>query len=54
MHKDGSQTLSRVGIDEVGRMITTKAILSGKGEDVTSNYKFAEGTVAERATMLGE
>ena len=54
VHKDGSQTLSQVNTYHVGKSISTKAIGSSRREDVTSNYKFEEGTVAERSALLGE
>lgn len=37
----------------VGRKISTKAVGSWDREDITSNYKFLEGTQAERRTMVG-
>ena len=54
VHKDGSQTLSGVNTFHVGKSISTKAIGSSRKEDVTSNYKFDEGSSTERAALLGE
>ncbi len=39
----------------VGQKISTKAVGSATREDVTSNYKYPEGTIAERAALkVGE
>lgn len=53
MMKDGTQVLSGVNTSHVGKQISTKAVGSGHLHDITSNYKFPEGSLAERAAVLG-
>ena len=52
--KDGTRVLSGVNTSCVGKKISTKAVGSGKCRDITSNYKFPEGSVEERAALLGK
>ena len=47
----GEFRLARSNTRKVGRLVMTKAVGSVEGEDVTSNYKHAEGTVEERVTL---
>ena len=51
--RDGTQVLSRVYTSHVGKQISTKAIGSGQRHDITSDYKFPEGSLEERAALLG-
>ena len=53
-HRDGSRILSSINKDHVGVAISTKAIGSGNRVDITSEYKFKEGSSEERATLLGK
>lgn len=54
VHDDGTQTLSRVNTSHVGQNISTKAVGSSNRQDVTLDYKFAEGSSAERIALLGK
>ena len=47
----GEFRLAHSNTRKVGRLVMTKALGSVEGEDVTSNYKHAEGTVEERVTL---
>lgn len=53
VHEDGTQTLSRVNTNHVGKNISTKAVGSSNRQDVTLEYKFREGSSEERAALLG-
>lgn len=53
-HKGGTRILSSVNKNHVGVSISTKAIGSCSREDLTSDYKFSEGSSDERATLLGK
>ena len=53
VHEDGTQTLSRVNTNHVGKNISTKAVGSSNRQDVTLDYKFEEGSSDERAALLG-
>ena len=50
----GAKTLTRVNTSHVGKTISTKAVGSGRRNDVTHQYKFPEGSAAERAALLSE
>ena len=54
MHDDGTQVLSRVNTSHVGKNISTKAVGNNLRHDLTLDYKFKEGTTAERVALLGE
>ena len=51
IHHDGSKTLRKVERDTVGKRISTKALGSNEVCDITSNYKYPEGSIAERAAL---
>ena len=52
VNADKSLTLTDVDTTHVGKSISTKAIGSSDRHDVTDQYKFAEGSTAERAALL--
>ena len=54
IYQDGTTTLDKVDSTQVGKNISTKAIGSSRRQDVTSEYKFREGSTSERAALLGE
>ena len=54
VNSDRTIKLSRVNKTHVGKNISTKAVGSSDRHDVTDQYKFAEGTSAERASVLGK
>ena len=51
-NSNGEFSLKRVELNHVGKSITTKAIGSMEGSDITHLYKFPEGSHEER-TALG-
>ena len=53
VNPDRTLTLTRVNSTHVGKNISTKAVGSYAREDVTLDYKFAEGSTSERAALLG-
>ena len=53
-HEDDTLELTRVVTTHVGKNISTKAIESDAREDITLQYKFAEGSTSERAALLGK
>jgi len=52
--QDGSSKIVRRITNHVGKTISTKAVGSYTRLDLTSLYKYPEGTAAERAALLGE
>jgi len=50
---DGTNVLSSVNTSHVGKKISCKAVGSGARQDLTLDYKFPEGSVEERAALLG-
>ena len=53
VNSDDSLTLTRVNSTHVGKRISTKAVGGNARDDVTLDYKFAEGSTSERAALLG-
>ncbi len=53
VHEDESLELARVNSTHVGKNISTKAVGSDARQDITLEYKFAEGSTSERAALLG-
>lgn len=51
VHKDGSKKQISVNHQLVGQRISTKAVGRDEREDVTHNYKYAEGSKEERDTF---
>ena len=49
-----TKTLTRVNTSHVGKKISTKTVGSGQRNDITQEYKFPEGSAAERAALLSE
>lgn len=49
----GEYSLVRTISDSIGKFISTKAVLSNSRQDLTNEYKYKEGSVAERSTVVG-
>lgn len=49
---DGNFIKIQLSSDEIGRYISTKSILKPERNDITHEYKFAEGSAAERVAVL--
>lgn len=50
--EDGSYSKFQLSSDSIGRKISTKSVLKPERNDITHEYKFAEGTAAERAAVI--
>lgn len=51
---NGDPSLTRVNRRHVGKNISTKAVGRSAVNDITNEYKFREGSMSERAALLGE
>ena len=54
MTRDGTYKMMDSDTRAVGKNISTKAVGSDDQEIITNNYKYKEGTVAERAALTGD
>lgn len=54
LRRGGDPFLTRVNRRHVGQYISTKAVGNNAVNDITNEYKFREGSMAERAALLGE
>ena len=50
---DGSFAVVSRHKTQVGKHISTKAVGRNSREDVTSHYKYSEGSASERAALMG-
>jgi len=51
---DGSYKITKVQHDTVGKSISTKSVGNNNRHDITLEYKYPEGSIAERAAFTGE
>lgn len=51
---DGTFVVVSSDKSQVGKHISTKAVGRREREDITKHYKYAEGSAAERAALIGD